>query len=108
MKERGEKYPLPANCKYLTATMVNEEIWDLLSRKNMSVDLGFQGVQELLIHGLFSLAILADQLFKDIQGVKAVNAQETLPHIMDSIALLCLMLLFQIFSFILNRMVLSG
>ena len=26
LKERGEKYPPPANCKYLTATMVNEEI----------------------------------------------------------------------------------
>ena len=36
MKERGEKYPPPANCKYLTATVVNEEIIDLLSRKNRS------------------------------------------------------------------------
>ena len=30
VKERGEKYLPPANCKYLTPTLVNEEIWDLL------------------------------------------------------------------------------
>ena len=64
VKERGEKYPPPTNCKYLTATMVNEEIWELLSRKNRSVDLAFQPVQEPLIHGLSSLTILADRLFK--------------------------------------------
>ena len=57
VKERGKKYPPPANCKYLTATMVNEEIWDLLSRKNRSVDLAFQRVQEPLVHGLSSLII---------------------------------------------------
>ena len=87
LKERGEKYPPPANCKYLTTTMVNEEIWDLLSRKNRSVDLAFQRVQEPLIHGLSSLTILADRLFKDIESAKAVNARETLTHVMDSIAL---------------------
>ena len=87
VKERGEKYPPTANCKYLTATMVNEEIWDLLSRKNRSVDLAFQRVQEPLIHGLSSLTILADRLFKDIQSAKTVDARETLKHVMDSIAL---------------------
>ena len=73
VKERGEKYPPPANCKYLTPTMVNEEIWDLLSRKNRSVDLAFQRVQEPFIHGLSSLTILADRLFKDIQSAKTVD-----------------------------------
>ena len=87
VKERGEKYPAPANCKYLTTTMVNEEIWDLLSRKNRSVDLAFQHVQEPLIHGLSSQTILADRLFKDIQSAKTVDTRETLTHVMDSIAL---------------------
>ncbi|XP_068678583.1 uncharacterized protein [Montipora foliosa] len=87
VKERGEKYPPPANCKYLTPTMVNEEIWDLLSRKNRSVDLASQRVQEPLIHGLSSLTILADRLFKDIQSAKTMDARETLTHVMDSIAL---------------------
>ena len=87
VKERGEKYPPPANCKYLTATMVNEEIWDLLSRKNRSVDLAFQRVQEPLVHGLSSLTILANRLFKDIQSTKTVDARETLKQVMDSIAL---------------------
>ena len=49
VKEQGEKYPPPANCKYLTPTMVNEKNWDLLSRKNRSVDWAFQRVQEPLI-----------------------------------------------------------
>ena len=62
---------------------VNEEIWDLLSRNNSSVDLAFQCVQEPLIHGL----ILADRLFKDIQSAQTVDAPETLTHVMDSIAL---------------------
>ena len=73
--------------KERTATMVNEEIWDLLSRKNRSVDLAFQRVQEPLIHWLSSLTILADRLFKDIQSAQTVDARETLTHLMDSIAL---------------------
>ena len=77
VKERGEKYPPPANCKYLTTTLVNEEIWDLLSRKNRTVDLAFQRVQEPVIHGLSSLSILADRLFKDSQSAKTVNASPT-------------------------------
>ena len=87
VKERGEKYPPPTNCKYLTPTLVNEEIWDLLSRKNRTVDLAFQRVQEPVIHGLSSRSILPDRLFKDIQSAKTVNAREILMHVMDSIAL---------------------
>ena len=87
MKERGEKCPPPANCKYLTPTMVNEEIWGLLSRKNRSVDLAFQRIQEPLIHGLSSLTILADRLFKDIQSAKTADGRETLTHVLGSIAL---------------------
>ena len=83
-KERGEKYPPPANCKYRTATKVNEKNWDL----NRSVDLAFQRVQEPQIHGLSSLTILADRLFKYIQSTKTVGARETLTHVLDSIALL--------------------
>ncbi len=42
VKERVEKYPPPSNCEYLTLTTVNEEIWDLMSRKARSVELAFQ------------------------------------------------------------------
>jgi hypothetical protein len=45
LKETGEKYPPPDNCQHLTTVMVNEEIWDLLSRKSRTVDLGFQKVK---------------------------------------------------------------
>ena len=51
------------------------------------MDLAFQRVQEPLIHGLSSLSILADRLFKDIQSAQTVDARETLTHVMDSIAL---------------------
>ena len=34
VQERVEKYPPPANCEYLRLTTVNEEIWDLMSRKH--------------------------------------------------------------------------
>ena len=51
------------------------------------MDLAFQRVQEPLIHGLSSLSILADRLFKDIQSAQTVDAQETLTYVMDSIAL---------------------
>ena len=30
IKERAEKYPPPENCKFLSTTTVNKEIWDLL------------------------------------------------------------------------------
>ena len=56
-----------------------------MSRKNRSVDSAFQCVQ--LIHELSSLTVLADQLFKDFQSMKAVNVRETLTHLTDSIAI---------------------
>ena len=86
VKEKGEKYPPPAYCKYLNPTMVNEEIWDLLNRKSGTVDLAFQRVQEPIFQGLSSLVILADRLLKDIWSAKTVNARETLTHVIDSIA----------------------
>ena len=50
VKERGKKHPPPANCKCFTTTLVNKEIWDLTFRKNRSVDLASQRVQEPLIY----------------------------------------------------------
>ena len=60
LKETGEKYPPPDNCQHLTTVTVNEEIWDLLSRKSRTVDLGFQKVQGLFMQGLSTLTILAE------------------------------------------------
>ena len=51
------------------------------------MDLAFQRVQEPLIHGLSSLTILADRLFKDIQSAQTVDVRETLTHVMHSTAL---------------------
>ena len=43
-REKGEKYPPPENCKRLQVITINEEIWDLMSRKNKSIDVAFQKV----------------------------------------------------------------
>jgi hypothetical protein len=86
-KKKGDKYPPLENCKHLHAITVNEEIWYLMSRKNRSVDLAFQKVQEPIVQGLSALTILADRLVKDIQNSTATKTREILDHVMDSIAL---------------------
>ncbi|CAH3040412.1 unnamed protein product, partial [Porites lobata] len=73
IKERVEKYPPPENCKFLSTTTVNEEIWDLLPRRSRTVDLAFQRVQEPLVQGLSALFILGDQLVKDLNAGKTLN-----------------------------------
>jgi len=88
VKERADKYPPPKNCKYLVPTTVNEEIWDLLSRRSRTVDLAFQRVQEPLVQGLSALSSLSGQLVKDIHAGKTPKTRQILDQIMDSIALL--------------------
>ena len=63
-KERGGKYFPPENCSHVGTVTVNEEIWDLLSRR--AIDLAFH-TQDTLTQGLSSLALLADKLAKDAQ-----------------------------------------
>ena len=88
VKERAEKHSPPENCKYLLVTTVNEEIWDLLSRKTRSVDLTFQRVQEPLLQGLSALTNLAGKLVKDITDGRTPDTRQVLDHVMDSVALL--------------------
>ena len=88
VKERAEKHSPPENCKYLAVTTVNEEIWDLLSRKTRTVDLAFQRVQEPLLQGLSALTNLAGKLVKDITDGKTPDTRHVLDHVMDSVALL--------------------
>ena len=87
-REKGEKYPPPENCKHLQAITINEEIWDLMSRKNKLIDLAFQKVQEPLVEDLLALAILSDCLEKDVQSSKTTNTREVLNQVMDAIAIL--------------------
>ena len=70
VKERGKNYPPSANSKYLIPTMVNEE----MNRNSKTVDRTFQCVQEPIVEGLPSFAILADRLFKDSQSAKTGRA----------------------------------
>ena len=58
--------------------MVNEEIWDLLSRRAKTVDLAFQWVLDSLTWGLSSLALLADKLAKDAQANTTISAKDFL------------------------------
>ena len=88
VKERVEKYPPPANCEYLLVTTVNEEIWDLMSRKTRSIDLAFQRTQEPLIQGLCALTNLAGNLVAAIQQGKTPEPRQILEKVMDSIAIL--------------------
>ena len=88
LKETGEKYPPPDNCQHLTTVMVNEEIWDLLSRKSRTVDLGFQKVQGPFMQGLSTLTILADRLLKDVKNSKNTNIRDILQQLIDVIVLL--------------------
>ena len=87
VNERAERHSPPANCKYLAVTTVNEEIWDLLSRKTRTVDLAFQRVQEPLLQGLSALTNLAGKLVKDINDGKTPDTRHVLDHVMDSVAL---------------------
>ena len=88
VKERAKKHSPPENCKYLSVTTMNEEIWDLLSRKTRSVDLAFQRVQEPLLQGLSALTNLAGKLVKDITDGRMPDTRQVLDHVMDSVALL--------------------
>ncbi|CAB4019063.1 Gag-Pro-Pol poly [Paramuricea clavata] len=87
-KERGEKYLPPENCNRVCTVTVNEEIWDLLPRRDRIVDLALQRVQDTLIQGLSSLALLADKLSKGVQSKSPLNTTEILHHVMDSLVLI--------------------
>ena len=69
------------------AVTVNEEIWDLLTRRARSVDLAFQRVQETLTQVLALLAILADKLVKDATANAAIDRRSIFTHVMDSLLL---------------------
>ncbi|CAB4012761.1 Hypothetical predicted protein [Paramuricea clavata] len=88
LKETGEKYPPPDNCQHLITVMVNEEIWDLLSKKSRTVDLGFQKVQGPFMQELSTLTILANRLLKDVKNNKNTNICDVLQQLMDGIVLL--------------------
>ena len=59
-----------------------------MSRKNKSIDLAFQKVQEPLVEGLSALAILSDHLVKEVQSSKTTNTREVLNQVMDAVAIL--------------------
>ena len=83
-----EKYFPPENCSRVGTVTVNEEIWDLLSRRAKTFDLAFQRVQNTLTQGLSSLALLADTLANDTQTNSTICTKGVLQHVMDSLVLI--------------------
>ena len=67
---------------------VNEEIWDLLPGQGRTVDLAFQKIQDTLVQGISSLALLADKLAKEAQNNKPFDPVATLHHVMGSLVLI--------------------
>ena len=59
-------------------------------RRSKTVDLTFQRVQDTLIQGLSSLALLADKLAKDAHTNTTISAKDVLQHVMDSLVLISL------------------
>ena len=88
VKERAEKHSPPENCKYLSVTTVNEEIWDLLSRKNSLSGFSFPASSRTLVTGIVSLEKFGGKLVKDITDGRTPDTRQVLDHVMDSVALL--------------------
>ena len=65
---RKEKIKRPDNCKLLSVTKVNQEIWDIAHRSTRSMDSRLQKMQELLIKGLIPIATLAGSVGEAMEG----------------------------------------
>ena len=57
------------NCKLLTVTRVNTEVWDVAGKGTRSMDARLQKMQETLIKGLIPIAKLAGSVAEVIDTV---------------------------------------
>ena len=84
IQERVEKHPPPENCGNLSATTVNEEVWDPLPRKSRSVDLSFQAVQATMPQGTAALTNFVGRLVTSTSNGDTLNTRDLLNHVIDS------------------------
>lgn len=76
-----EKYPRPANCKYLTAPKIDSDIWQMLPKFIQNRDAGFQAFQKIIASGIVPLMKVAQLL---VPKSKENNA-DLRPYIKDAI-----------------------
>jgi hypothetical protein len=65
---RKETIKRPENCKLLSVTKVNQEIWDIAHHSTRSMDSRLQKMQELLIKGLTPIATLAGSVGETMES----------------------------------------
>jgi hypothetical protein len=65
---RKETIKRPENCKLLSVTKVNQEIWDIAHYSTRSMDSRLQKMQELLIKGLTPIATLAGSVGETMES----------------------------------------
>lgn len=79
-----EKYPRPANCKFLTAPKINNDIWQMLPKFIQNRDAGFQAVQKMIASGIVPLMKAAQLLVSKSKD----NNADLRAYIKDAIILL--------------------
>ena len=75
-KERSEAIDGPQNCKLLTTTRVNPEIWDIAKKQTRSMDARFQQLQGTLSKGLVPLASIAGKIGEAIDTATPLPSKE--------------------------------
>lgn len=80
---RKEKIKRPENCKLLSITKVNQEIWDIADSSTRSMDSRLQKMQELLIKGLIPIATLIGSIGEAMESSSDLPATG---HIWDGLS----------------------
>ncbi len=74
--KRKEAIDRPQNCKLLTTTRVNPEIWDIAKKQTRSMDARFQQLQGTLMKGLVPLASIAGKVGEAIDTASTLPSKE--------------------------------
>jgi hypothetical protein len=89
--KRKEAIDRPGNCKLLTTTRVDPEIWDIAKKQTRSMDARFQQLQGTLMKGLIPLASMAGKVGEAIDSSSPLPSKgqlwEALSHASVLVAL---------------------
>lgn len=86
--KRKENIDRPENCKLLTTTRVNPEIWDIAKKQTRSMDARFQQLQETLMKGLVPLANMAGKVGEAIDSASDIPPNEELWEALSNASIL--------------------
>lgn len=70
---------MPSNCKELSPTVVESEIWQFLERNIKSGDLGLQTVQKLLEHGIVPILFGQQRKWEKNPDIKTLKKLYQIP-----------------------------